>query len=183
VALDEARKLEDGNETGELAYLIAEAMTSYGQPLEGAKLLREVLTQKPAVPDPGKLQVLRLTCLYKAEDYKVVSQDANQCLKEKRYPHRRVQFLYLAWAATRRVGEADKADKLAGDFLRSYPRHPLAADMLYAKAMGSLAQADYDGACDTLEKIAREFPDARVNERAGKLLARLDRLRTRDKDK
>ena len=172
-ALEQAGIRQDGHAATAVVYELAEAMAAHGHPAEAAELLQDAIGATPAPDDPGRLHMLRLTCLYKAEEYAGVAEEATLCLREDRYPRRRPQLLYLAWASSRRLDRTREADAHAADFLKSYPANPLAADMLYASAMSSLAQADYDGARTVLARLVREFPDARVSARAEKLLERL----------
>lgn len=171
-----ARSRNDAPGIGEFACLLAERMADYGHPAEAASLLGEVLANKPTPGDPGRIVVTRMTYLYKAEDYAVVAAEADQCLNEQRYPSRRVQILYLAWASFRRLGQREKAEPLATAFLESFPTHQLAADILYAKAMEALAQADYGEAQTLLERTKREFPESRLAKRVDELLGRLTPL-------
>jgi len=172
-ALGLAREHGDAKRISEVAFLTAERLADYGGPVEAAAFLKETMEGKPLPEDIGRLHILRLTCLYKAKQYKAVATETNLCLEDDRYPRRGTQLLYLAWAACRRVGEHEKSSALGARFLKSYPTHPLAADVLYANAMGALAQAEYKKAHGVLSRIAREFPDSRVGGRVEKLLKRL----------
>lgn len=163
----------DAKQIEELACQLGERMANYGQPAEAAFLLSETLAGKPGPEDPSRIAVTRMTYLYKTEDYATVATQVDQWLREQRYPSHRAQLLYLAWASFRRLGEREKADTLADAFLASYPTEPLAADILYAKAMEALAQADYKQAQALLEKTKHEFPESPLGKRVDELLARL----------
>jgi tetratricopeptide (TPR) repeat protein len=170
--LRRVRSRDEAGRTAEFACRLGERLADHGYPAEAAALLQDILAEKP-VPEADRIAVVRLTYLYKAEDFATVAAEADRCLESQQHSDHRIQLLYLAWAAYRRQGEREKADSLATALLASYPTHPLAADVLYSRAMDALAQADYDGALALLTKIRREFPESRLKQRVDDLLTRL----------
>ena len=65
-----------------------------------------------------------------------------------------------AYAALRRQSP-DEAVQLFDDFLRRYPRSPLAADAVYWMAEARFAQARYDEAVLLFDRVIKEFPGSK----------------------
>jgi hypothetical protein len=122
---------------------------------------------------PGRAELRSLCDLYNAGSLPRLLVDSKRDSADPRCEPCWPQILYIRWQTLRRLSQPAEADRLQSDFLRRFPHHPLAANMLWASAAASLASRDYQNADRILSLLCDRFPDTSAADSARQALAQL----------
>lgn|GEM_PF-2981674 len=174
-----------GDESGALACLcqLAETLSVSGDHAAGAAHVAATMARHPDSPEYGRLVVLRMKYLYRAEDLGNLWQEAQAAREEERCQQVLPELLYVSWLTARRLNRQEAAGACSDEFLKRFPEHPWCADMYFHSALVACVSGD-SGEMERLFGLVRErFPRSEASEdvkRIGERLLLLDKARKQD---
>lgn len=164
----------DAQTTISLRFRLAEIYRDSGHALLAAEQIKTLMDTHPDSDQWGRAAMLRLKYLYEASQFEKVVVEFKPILSNPAAKGYLPQVMYIGWVACRRINDMTAADKVQADFLKQFPKHPLAADMYFASAMTSLAASDYEEASRLLEIVEYRFPNSRLQAKVKQIRERLN---------
>jgi hypothetical protein len=113
-----------------------------------------------------EIEVINLKDLYENDQFEEASKECGCVEQDQRYSAWQPQILYIHWLAERKLGNLIASHHLRDSFLERYPRHALAADLHFDRAVFLLESGRYVDADKELATIEDYFPKSRVAEKA-----------------
>lgn len=159
--------------TGAMYIELAELYEEMAHPKLAAQTLGEMMDKYPRDEQWGKSALLRLKYLYECNDLEALAGDGAKYVADARAKAYLLQIRYILWVTHRRLNHPDVAAKIQKDFVKSYPKSMLCADMYFASAMGALAEGDYTEAGRLLEVIEYRYPRSSIASKARQVQERL----------
>ena len=157
-------------DTGMKVYCeLAELYEWLGHPKKAAATAADALEAFPESSDRGRAAVIRLKCLYRADEHLQILREAPQYQADDSCRAYLAEIIYISWVTHRRQGKSKVAQALQKEFMAKYPKNPLCADMCFASALTALASGDDDKAAELLDLIETRYPNSRAVARARKV--------------
>jgi hypothetical protein len=154
----------------------AEALSMGGNHGTAAEQAQRLLVEYPSSGQYGKAVVLRLRYLYLEGGDGDVLEGAQVARRDQKCRGSLPQVLYLAWAASRRGGQAQSAVAIRTELLERFSEHPLAADVYLVSAMDALANMDIRESSRLLSVLRDRFPNYEYMPQVADVVRRVDRL-------
>jgi hypothetical protein len=155
----------------------AEALQMAGNTEVAAATMGRCLAECSGSPHYARVAMLRLKYLYLAGQHDLLVREAPIYRAEQQCIEYAPQLLYLEWAATRHAGTRSDRETVAADFLRRFPNHPLAGDILCGTAMAAMKEGSNSEALRLLTRLRAEQPDYRFSAEVTRCLRLLDGVR------
>lgn len=176
-SVERAAADDDSKHAAELRFKFARLLGKIGHPPLAADEMTNVMAQAPDDITFAKAAMLRLKYLFEARQFDDIMAEAPALIEDEKSASYRPQIIYITWVTNRRKDKHDRADRLQQQFLKRYPKHPLAADIYFSTAMTALAAADYAEAARLLEIIQYRFPDSSLQKRVKEIQERMQKTR------
>jgi tetratricopeptide (TPR) repeat protein len=156
---------------------LAASYRKMGHPPLAASMIEEALRKYPKASNWGKAALVRLMYLCEGKEYAQVIEMASRCEDDRRCKPYAAHILYVAWVAARRANRKPDAHKIQERFLKTFPKHPLCADMYYDCAMAALARRDPKEALRLLDIIEYRFPKSSIMRKVKSIRPQIMRVR------
>ena len=141
-----------------LTMQLADALAGTGNPLDAARQIEGLLAGSAQVKDRSALVSRRFDLLYKGGAYAEALHAAETERNLSGADNAAPEVLHMLWACHRRLGHGADAEAAAAELLRRFPRHSLAAGILFGQAMDALKALDCAAADSLLAQVQKEFP-------------------------
>ena len=139
------------------SFYLAEVLDRVNHPLLAAEEMMMVMGRCSDSGDYGKAALRRLTYLYSAGRNAELLSAASALRTDNGRRTFLPEVMFVSWAALRRE-TVQRSGEVKRDFLKSFPQHPLAAEMHFESALDALKNADPERAVTYLRVIEESFP-------------------------
>jgi len=159
----------------DLSVRLAGVLADIGQPTEAARCIEELVATDPQVADRPALVAQRLNLLCRGGAYAEALEAAARERGQAGPDHASAEVLYALWVCHRRLGHDAEAGAAMTEFLDRFPRHSLAAEVLFGEAQAALSALDYRAADRYLAQIQTVFAGSDSAARATELRGNLEK--------